>query len=104
MHRLAQKLSKWAALDAVGNPVAPTNFIPCKTPLSAEILANWSLPVPPEHSLSISSLLADQAAAGRRVGMVLDLSNHACLYSQDLQHDGLAYEHVQARPRSRWPP
>ena len=90
----AQKLEKWAALEAVGGPVAPTNFIPCKTPLSAEILATWSLPQPAEHPLTVASLLEGQAAAGRRVGMILDLSNHATLYRQDLT-DGLGYEHVQ---------
>ena len=90
----AQKLEKWAALEAVGGPVAPTSFIPCKTPLSAEILANWSLPQPAEHPLTVASLLEGQAAAGRRVGMILDLSNHATLYRQDLT-DGLGYEHVQ---------
>lgn len=84
----------------MGTPVAPTNFIPCKMPLSAEILANWSLPEPPEHGLTVASLLTCQAAAGRRIGMILDLSNHATLYSQDLV-EGLGYEHVQARPRAR---
>lgn len=97
----AQKLEKWAALEAVGGPVAPTNFIPCKTPLSAEILANWSLPQPAEHPLTVASLLEGQAAAGRRVGMILDLSNHATLYRQDLT-DGLGYEHVQVRQRPLW--
>ena len=49
----------------------------------------------------MASLLEGQAAAGRRVGMILDLSNHATLYRQDLT-DGLGYEHVQARRSAPW--
>ena len=64
---------------AMGSPVAPTNFIPCKTPMSNEILENWSLQCPPKHALTVPLLLAGQAAAGREVGLIIDLANHDCL-------------------------
>lgn len=47
-----------------------------KTPLSHEILDNWQLPEAPRHRLTVSTLLEAQRAAGRRVGLLLDLSNH----------------------------
>jgi hypothetical protein len=55
-----------------------------KTPLSEEILDSWELPEPPRHRLTVPDLLAAQAAAGRRVGLLLDLSNHDCLYASDV--------------------
>jgi hypothetical protein len=65
-------------------PVWPSRFIPMKTPLSEEILDSWELPQPPKHRLTVPDLLAAQAAAGRRVGLLLDLSNHDCLYARDV--------------------
>jgi hypothetical protein len=65
-------------------PVWPSRFIPMKTPLSEEILDSWELPQPPKHRLTVPDLLAAQAAAGRRVGLLLDLSNHDCLYASDV--------------------
>lgn len=50
-----------------------------KTPLSHEILDNWQLPEAPKHRLTVSTLLEAQQAAGRRVGLLLDLSNHGGL-------------------------
>lgn len=38
----------------------------------------------------------DQTALGRRVGLLVDLSNHQCLYSEDLKPEmGLSYRHFQ---------
>ncbi|KAF8067198.1 pir-1 [Scenedesmus sp. PABB004] len=88
------KLRKWGDYAAFGEPVAPSRFIPMKTPLSTDILGSWQLPEPPAHSLTVRDLLAAQAAAGRRVGLVLDLSNHDCLYTDDIPHD-VRYIHVQ---------
>ncbi|KAJ9509055.1 hypothetical protein QJQ45_001536 [Haematococcus lacustris] len=54
-------------------------MFPCtwlQTPLSVEILASWSLPKAPLHSLTVGQLVAAQGAQGRRVGLLLDLSNH----------------------------
>ncbi|KAL4422635.1 hypothetical protein ABPG75_008832 [Micractinium tetrahymenae] len=88
------KLQKWADYEAMGSPVWPTNFVPCKTPMSKEILDNWSLPEAPRHPLTVPLLLARQAALGREVGLIIDLANHDCLYSDDVP-DSVEYEHVQ---------
>lgn len=69
------KLSKWANYPAWGEPVTPTLFIPCKTPLSTTVLANWNLPEPPLHPLTVPRLLQHQHEQGRTVGLILDLSN-----------------------------
>jgi hypothetical protein len=47
-----------------------------KTPMSREIIANWSLPKGPSHNLTVEILLEGQAAAGREVGCIIDLANH----------------------------
>lgn len=44
-----------ADYSSVGAPVWPTEFIPMKTPMSREILDNWSLPGPPKHPLTVCS-------------------------------------------------
>lgn len=62
--------------ESFGEPVWPTKFIPMKTPLSHDILDNWQLPQAPKHRLTVGTLLAAERAAGRRVGLLLDLSNH----------------------------
>lgn len=79
------KLQKWGDYESVGlGPVAPSRFIPMKTPLSRAILADWSLPQAPRHRLTVPELLEEQRAAGRQCGLLLDLSNHECLYGEDV--------------------
>jgi hypothetical protein len=39
-------------------------------------------------------MLREQRARGRTVGLILDLSNHDCLYTPDLPPD-LEYIHIQ---------
>ena len=58
---------------SVGEPVAPTRFVPMKTPMSREIISNWTLGDGPKHSLTVPELLAGQAAKGRAIGMIIDL-------------------------------
>ena len=77
----------------MGSPVEPTLLIPMKTPLSQKILGSWTLPEQPKHALTVASLLDQQRKLGREVGMILDLSNHASLYAEDLV-PGLQYERV----------
>ncbi|BDA42763.1 probable mRNA-capping enzyme at N-terminal half [Coccomyxa sp. Obi] len=90
-----QKLQKWADYPSYGEPVNPTRFLPMKTPMSSEIIQNWSLDQPPQHVLTIQSLLKDQQEKGRTVGLMIDLSNHETLYAEDLQAvDGLDYVHI----------
>jgi hypothetical protein len=90
---LTRRRRRWGDYQGVGDPVAPTRFLPMKTPLSEQILSQWALPCAPRHSLTVREMLASQAAAGRRIGLVLDLSNHECLYTGDMP-PGLLYEHI----------
>lgn len=69
------KLNKWANYAAMGEPVKPTLFIPCKTPLSKNVMDNWSLPDPPLYPLTVPKLLQHQIERGRTIGLILDLSN-----------------------------
>jgi hypothetical protein len=87
------KLQKWADYDSFGETLDPTKFIPMKTPMSAEIMSNWSLEQPPTHALTIASLLQAQHQHGREVGMIIDLANHECLYAEDIPST-LEYAHI----------
>lgn len=79
------KLKKWADYESVGAPVYPTKFLPMKTPMSEEIIENWSLEHPPRHVLTVRRLIESQERAyGRKVGLIIDLANHDCLYIEDL--------------------
>ncbi|KAL6765881.1 protein-tyrosine phosphatase-like protein [Haematococcus lacustris] len=97
------KLQKWGDYPSWGEPLHNTRFIPMKTPLSAEILASWSLPKAPLHSLTVGQLVAAQGAQGRRVGLLLDLSNHDCLYTSDIP-EGVAYAHIHLVAKELPPP
>eukprot|EP00878_Enallax_costatus_P025100 GHUV01026821.1.p1 GENE.GHUV01026821.1~~GHUV01026821.1.p1 ORF type:complete len:187 (+),score=37.54 GHUV01026821.1:753-1313(+) len=88
------KLQKWGDYDSWGEPVWPSRFIPMKTPLSQEILDNWQLSNPPKHRLTVADIITAQAAAGRHIGLILDLSNHDCLYISDVPPT-VEYLHVQ---------
>lgn len=88
------KLQKWGDYAAMGFPIEPTKFIPMKTPLSADILSNWSLPGDPRHRLTVSDMLEVQRSHGRPVGLIIDLSNHDCLYFGDIPPT-LQYRHIK---------
>lgn len=47
------------------------------------------------HQHTVRTFVDEQAALGRKIGMIVDLSNHDCLYYEDLKRDcpGVAYEH-----------
>lgn len=97
-----QKLQKWADYQSYGEPVGPTRFLPMKTPMSSEIIQNWSLDEPPQHVLTIQSLLKDQQEKGRTIGLIIDLSNHETLYADDLQAvDGIQYTHIPVSVAAR---
>ena len=87
-------LQKWGDYQAYGDAVLPTNFVPMKTPLGSEILHNWNLEEPPLHPLSVDSLQQGQQSLGRRIGMIIDLSNHESLYSMDLKGADIQYQRV----------
>ena len=80
------KLQKWGDYSSYGEPVAPSRFIPMKTPLSPTLLAKdaeESLP----NILTLPKFLAEQLALGRKVGLIIDLSNHDCLYTDGVPND-----------------
>lgn len=89
-----QKLQKWADYPSFGQCVAPTRFIPGKTPLAQEILDNWTLDSPPKYPHTVRTFIEATAARGDHIGAFIDLANHTCLYSQDLP-DNVEYEQVQ---------
>jgi alpha-glucan,water dikinase len=92
------KLQKWADYESYGGPVNPTKFLPMKTPMSSEIIRNWSLEQPPKHVLTIQSLCRDQLEQKRTIGLIIDLSNHETLYAEDLQSvPTLQYVHIPVR-------
>ena len=67
-----------------------------KTPMSSEIVDNWSLEEPPKHVLTVSSLLDQEKAKGREIGLIIDLSNHETLYAEDLTTAiNVQYAHIQ---------
>lgn len=58
------------------------------------LVAGWKHNQPPAHPWTIDHLLDTQAAAGRRIGLIMDLSNHDTLYAEDLPAS-LEYRHIQ---------
>eukprot|EP00884_Botryococcus_braunii_P013253 jgi/Botrbrau1/21929/Bobra.0249s0053.2 len=89
------KLKKWADYDAFGTVVLPTRFIPCKTPLATDMIDNWTLEEPPYDPLTVDILIESNLKEGKKIGMILDLSNHPTLYSEDLRKHDVEYKQVQ---------
>ena len=69
-------------------------------PARPQVLDGWKLETAPEHPWTVQQLLAGQAWAGRRVGMILDLSNHETLYADEIP-TVLEYRHVQLVAKAR---
>jgi len=94
-----RKIEKWGDYAAVGG-VVPTadgaGFIPMKTPLTSKQMASLVEGGKRiEHPHSLLKFVADQALLGRRVGLVIDLTCHDCLYSEELASaPGLSYVHL----------
>ena len=65
-----------------------------------QVLDGWKLETAPEHPWTVQQLLAGQARAGRRIGMILDLSNHETLYADEIP-TVLEYRHVQLVAKAR---
>lgn len=85
------KLTKWGNSPSFGLPLPGTKFIPMKTPLS-EVLQSEIEPAP-AHKLTLGGFIEEQRGFGRVVGMVIDLCNHSCLYTEDIPV-GLGYQSV----------
>jgi hypothetical protein len=85
------KLRKWGDYASFGEPALPSKFIPMKTPLSPTLLREDTF----ENVLLLPNFLAEQRESrGRDVGLVIDLSNHDCLYGDGIP-EGLERVHVR---------
>eukprot|EP00624_Nannochloropsis_granulata_P006638 evm.model.NODE_499_length_36058_cov_18.539797.13 len=105
--KVLQKITKWKDYTNYGQPLGNSRVIPMKTPLPLD-LQRQHFPTPPSSSAvlhkeaesearvhTIGKFVKEQADLGRNVGLVVDLSNHSCLYEEDLNRDCplVKYEH-----------
>ncbi|CEF97757.1 Protein-tyrosine phosphatase, active site [Ostreococcus tauri] len=74
-----KKLQKWGDYESCGDVVRGTKLIPMKTPLSARYVEDRCA-----HALTMDILLREQRALGREIGLIVDLTNHDCLYEEDV--------------------
>ena len=72
----AGHVQKWGDYASFGEPVAPSKFIPMKTPLSPTLLAD---PAAFENVLTLPAFLEAQLKLGRKVGSIIGPCNHDCL-------------------------
>ncbi|CAL6446374.1 unnamed protein product [Bathycoccus prasinos] len=76
------KLQKWGDYESCGENVGKTKFVPMKTPLSLEFLDQMEKYA---HILTVEKMLYEQRETKQReVTMIIDLSNHECLYEEDI--------------------
>ncbi len=76
------KLQKWGDYESCGENVGKTKFVPMKTPLSLEFLEQMEKYA---HILTVEKMLYEQRETKQReVTMIIDLSNHECLYEEDI--------------------
>lgn len=90
----ALQMEKWGSKLAVGEPVWPTRFVPMKTPLSSHLLAAHFAPGECAQPLTLPSALSHCARRGLRVGLVINLAAHHCLYAEEVPRD-VPMEHVR---------
>lgn len=74
-----QKLQKWGDYESCGDVVRGTRLIPMKTPLSARYVEETCA-----HALTMDILMDEQRKLGREIGLIIDLTNHDCLYAEDV--------------------
>ena len=84
------KLQKWGDYQSLGSAVRGTRIVPMKTPLAEKYFQADAT----TFALTISSMLAEQRALGQHIGMIIDLSNHDCLYEGEVP-DGIERVHVR---------
>jgi hypothetical protein len=74
--------------------VEGSRVIPMKTPLTLELQKGYlpANPQSPSRQFTVGIFLEEQRALGREVGLIVDLSNHDCLYTEDIP-PGLEYMH-----------
>jgi len=84
-----QKLQKWGDYASCGDVVEGTRLVPMKTPLSRVYVGEGCV-----NALTVSALMVEQRKRGREIRMIIDLTNHDCLYKDDIP-SGVTRVHVR---------
>ncbi len=105
------KIAKWKDYANYGEPLKGSRVIPMKTPLTLALQRRtFSTAAVDEarqqgdtdgdgagrpRTHTVHTFVEEQRALGRTVGLIVDLSNHDCLYEDDLtrEYPMLHYEH-----------
>ena len=77
------KITKWGEYESLGTVVRGSRLIPMKTPLAEEYFDARET----THALTLEKMLDAQRAIGKPIGMIIDLSNHDCLYEGEVPAD-----------------
>lgn len=93
------QLNKWGDYPSMGEPVWPSRFIPMKTPLTEQLLSAWDPNKACRSPLTLPLVIASCKAKNRRLGMIMNLAGHDCLYEDDIPAD-VAIHHVRLRSSS----
>ena len=85
MTACAVQIGKWACKQAISDAVAPTHFLPMKTPFSQHLLAQqFPASCPCQDPNTVQHLCTFCTERGYRLGLIINLAAHACLYAADL--------------------
>lgn len=84
-----QKLQKWGDYASCGDVVEGTRLVPMKTPLSRVYVDEGCV-----NALTMSALMVEQRKRGREIRMIIDLTNHDCLYEDEIP-SGVTRVHVR---------
>ena len=83
-----RKIEKWGDYAAVGQVIAckgGAGLIPMKTPLTwAQMSRLVDSGKRVTHPHTLKAFIASQQTLGRRVGLIVDLTQHDCLYGDEL--------------------
>jgi atypical dual specificity phosphatase len=77
------KLQKWGDYQSLGTAVRGSRLVPMKTPLAGKYFQAQKT----TFALTVSTMLEAQRAIGKPIGMIVDLSNHDCLYDGEVPDD-----------------
>jgi hypothetical protein len=89
----------WYMCEKMGEPVEGSHIIPCKVPLSS------AYNVPEPQRFTPSALIAHQAALGRKIGLVIDLTSSNRYYDGSLEYAerGIEYLRIREQGHSKIP-
>lgn len=119
---MLRKIQKWWDYRSYGDVIAGSRVIPMKTPMTSALqarparleatararsgsvdgsggVAPGQEPAGEQREHTIGGFIREQAAQGRAVGLIVDLSNHDSLYADDMPKcPGVAYQHFHFGP------